>query len=97
MSTPTYLREQGEQQATAAADFRIVALIDAIIEAHAKSGHEFSANTIRDSLPATSSRGLVGARVDAARKRGELVAVGFTRSTLPSTRGAWIKRWIGAR
>lgn len=43
----------------------------------------------------TVRNGLVGARVDAARKRGEMVAVGRIRSSLLSTRSAWICVWVG--
>ena len=93
--TPTTLKHTGQHQATDAADFRVVALIDATIARHAASGQRFSANTLRDELPTVTSRGLIGARLDAARKRGELVAVDRERSTLLSTRSAWICVWIG--
>lgn len=97
MTTPLALKTHGQHQAESAADPRVIAAIDAAIARHAKSGLRFSANTIRDEFPTTSSRGLVGARVDAARKRGELIATDQrVRSTLLSTRGAWLTVWIGA-
>lgn len=95
-TTPQALKTHGQHQAEAAADMRIVAAIDAVIARHAKSGLPFSANDIRDEFPTTKSRGLVGARVDAARKRGELVSVDRERSTLPSTRAAFVTVWVGA-
>lgn len=96
MTTAQHIKESGQHQAEAAADFRVVALIDAAIARHAKSGRRFSANDIRDEFPTTQSRGLVGARVDAARKRGELVSVDRVRSTLASTRSAFVTVWVGA-
>lgn len=97
MTTPLALKDHGQHQAEAAADMRVVALIDAVITRYAKSGREFSANDIRNEWPVITSRGLVGARVDAARKRGELRATDKrVRSTLLSTRGAWLTVWTGA-
>lgn len=96
MSTPLALKDHGQHQAEAAADMRVVAIIDEVIRQAAASGRPFSANDIRGAFSVTS-RGLVGARVDAARKRGELVATDRrVRSTLPSTRGAWLTVWVGA-
>ena len=92
MSTAAALRAEGQHRAETAADMRVLAAIDAHIAAAVASGAEWSANDVRDAFPSCSP-GLVGARVDAARKRGEIEACGFVRSTLPSTRGAWIKRW----
>ena len=95
MTTPAALRAEGQEQATAAADFRVVAMIDLAIARANRTRAEWSANDIRDQFP-TVRNGLVGARVDAARKRGEMTHVAFIRSSLPSTRGAWIKVWRGA-
>lgn len=97
MTTPAALKEHGQHQAEAAADMRVVAHIDNIIRIFAERGVEFSANDIRRFFPTVTSRGLVGARVDAARKRGELRATDRrVRSTLLSTRGAWLTVWVGA-
>lgn len=88
------LRAHGQAQAEQAADPRRIAWIDAVIARAVASGEPFSANDIRESFPVVS-RGLVGARVDAARKRGELEHVGWERSTLTTTRGHVISRWRG--
>lgn len=88
------LRDAGQAQAEQAADPRIILTIDALIAEAASSGQPFSANLIRSRVPVVS-RGLVGARVDAARKRGELEHVGWERSTLTTTRGHVIARWRG--
>lgn len=88
------LRTEGQAQATHAADPRRTATIDRLIREAAASGERFSANSIRDRVPVVS-RGLVGARIDAARKRGELEPVGWTKSTLPSTRSHRIVVWRG--
>jgi hypothetical protein len=96
MSTAQELRTLGQDQAVDHADMRTVASIDDAIAKANASGEVWSANDIRDRFP-TVRNGLVGARVDAARKRGEMHGVGFVRSTLPSTRGAWVKKWLGGR
>lgn len=90
------LRALGQAQATHAADPRVIVTIDALIEGFNASGWAWSANEIRAALPVTS-RGLVGSRVDAARKRGEMEAVGWTKSTLASTRGKPVTIWRGKR
>lgn len=87
------LRAEGQHHAESGTDMRVVAMVDKVIADAIASGRVFDCNEIRDLMPTTQSKGLVGARVDAARKRGEIEACGFVRSTLPSTRGAWIKRW----
>lgn len=88
------LRDLGQEQATNAADMRRVAWIDAVIRGRNVTGLPWSANDIRDAFPVTS-QGLVGARVDAARKRGEMEAVGWVKSTLASTRGKPVTVWRG--
>ena len=93
MTTAAALRAEGQHRAESAADMRVVAMVDKVIADAIASGRVFDCNEIRDLMPTSESQGLVGARVDAARKRGEIEACGFVRSTLPSTRGAWIKRW----
>lgn len=89
------LRREGQAQAEYAADPRVVAIIDGLIAALNATGDEWSANTCRDLLPTVASRGLIGARVDAARKRGEMVACGWVKSTLASTRGKPVTVWRG--
>jgi hypothetical protein len=88
------LRHQGQQQAEHAADSRHIAWIDAVIRGRNLTGLPWSCNDIRAAFP-VSSQGLVGARVDAARKRGEMVAVGWEKSTLASTRGKPVTLWVG--
>lgn len=90
------LRNHGQALASNAADSRRVAWIDAVIARKNASGERWSCNDIRDAFP-VASQGLVGARVDAARKRGEMECVGYTRSTLTSTRGHRICVWVGVR
>lgn len=92
MTSPNALRRTGQLQAENAADPRVLLTVDRVIADAIASGQPFSANTIRSRLPVTS-RGLVGARVDSARKRGLIVAVGREPSTLPSTRGHAIHVW----
>lgn len=96
MTTATALRDLGHALTTNAADPRIVLAVDLVIARWAASGKRFSANEIRDDLPVTHGP-LVGARIRAAamRRPVEMRKVGMTRSSLLSTRSAWIAVWIG--
>ena len=96
VTTPTTLAREGMDAATNAADMRVVAVIDALITIANDSGEVWSANSIRSQLP-TASQGLVGSRVKAAsmRRPVEMVAVGWERSTLPSTHAKPIAQWRG--
>lgn len=97
MTTPgDTLRNLGQSQVTNAADPRVVLTIDTLIARANFTGQQWSANDIRAALP-VAHRNLVGARVDAARKRGEMRAVGWVKSTLPSTRSKPVVVWVGAR
>lgn len=89
------LRIEGGQQAEDHADPRMILMIDAAIDRANDSGEFWSANDIRDQFPSVRN-GLVGRRIDVARRRKKMTAHGFVRSTLPSTRSAWIVRWRGA-
>lgn len=97
---PATLRDVGMTQAECAADPRIIAAIDAAIDAAIAranaTGEPWSANSIRDQLPVTT-RGLVGARINAARMRRpvEMVQVGEVQSTLGSTHAKRIGLWRG--
>ena len=95
-TTPATLRDEGHALTTSHADPRIVLAVDAVIARWIASGRRFSANDIRDDLPVTHGP-LVGARMRAAamRKPTEVRKVTMTRSTLLSTRSAWIAVWIG--
>lgn len=88
--------EDGMQQATDAADPRLVLAVDAKIAEFNATGKPWSANDIRDALPVTHGP-VVGARVKAASMRSprEMVAVGRERSTLLSTHGAFVCKWQG--
>jgi len=89
-------RDAGMAQAEQAADPRVILAIDAAIAEANESGERWSANTIRDKFPVSAS-GLVGARVRAATQRRprEMKHVGWTPSTLRSTRHHEIKVWVG--
>ena len=93
------LRDAGMATAEQAADMRIRALIDLQIDRMNALGVPWSANNIRDLMPTTQSRGLVGARVNAAANRRPAVMekVGEEPSNLPSTHGKPINVWKGVR
>ena len=65
-------------------------VIDRVIEHWASLGVPFSANNLRDDLPAVRLA-LVSRRLIAAQNRRLIKAVGFTRSTLRSTHGAHVR------
>lgn len=93
------LRDEGMELANCAADSRVKAIIDEKIQAAIDSGRRFSANTIRDSLPASDGH-LVGSRMRAAACRkvdGHPIIKRVTTepSTLASTRHAEVKVWLG--
>ncbi len=89
-------RDAGIEQATNAADPRLILAVDRVIAMHNASGLRWSANDIRDALPIVAGP-LVGARVRAAamRRPVEMRKVGMTRSSLLSTHKAWIAVWQG--
>lgn len=89
------LQADGQHRAEAGADMRVVALVDAAIEAAAAAGSVFSANTIRAALPTTTSPGLIGGRIRRAANRNLIQACGFEQSTLTGTRGAYLRQWVG--
>lgn len=94
IATALAAADEGMTLASDAADTRLRLAVDKAIADAIESGEVWSSNTIRDRLP-TVSPGLVGARVDAARKRGEIRCVGQERSTLKSTRGKPVHTWVG--
>lgn len=95
VTTALAAAEEGMNLASDHADTRLRLAVDKAIAEAIASGEVWSANDIRDRLPVVCS-GLVGARVDAARKRGEIRWVGEERSTLRSTRGKRIGKWVAA-
>ena len=94
--SPTQLAAEGMANAEHAADPRVIVIIDALIEAANGSRKPWSANDIRDAVSVTS-RGLVGARVNAAamRRPRVMVKVGEEPSDLNSTHGKKIAVWVG--
>jgi hypothetical protein len=96
MTTPEALRDAGMEAAEAAADPRLVLMVDNVIADLNASGRKWSANEARDLLPVVAGP-LVGARVRAAamRRPVEMVSVGRVKSTLLSTHSAEIRVWQG--
>jgi hypothetical protein len=62
-------------------------VIDRVIEHHASLGRAFSANDLREDLPAVRLL-LVSRRLIVAQHEGRIEKVGYTPSTLASTKGA---------
>ena len=97
MSTPADLRDAGIATTEAAADPRLIAMIDAKIAEANASGRAWSTNDIRHELPVVAGP-LIGARVRAAatRRPVEQVRVGYVPSSLASTHAHPIALWLGA-
>lgn len=92
-------RDEGMARVEAGSDPRVILAIDAAIQAAIDSGRRFSANDIRDQFPVADEH-LAGARFRAwTLKRVDghplMVRVGWTTSTLKSTRSHEIKVWLG--
>jgi len=62
-------------------------VIDKVIEHHASLGNRFSANDLREDLPAVRTL-LISRRLIVAQHEGRIEKVGYTPSTLASTKGA---------
>ncbi|MCF6376929.1 hypothetical protein L2K70_04875 [Nocardioides KLBMP 9356] len=88
--------EEGMATVENGADPRLIAEVDAKIAELNATGEKWSANDCRD-LVSVAAASLVGPRVHAAalRRPREQRKVGMTRSTLLSTKGAWIAVWEG--
>lgn len=89
-------RDAGMAQAENATDPRLMLAVDKKIAEFNATGERWSANDLRDALPVVAGP-LIGARMNAAanRKPTEMKRVGMTRSSLRSTRHAWIAVWQG--
>lgn len=92
-------RDAGIEKVEAAADPRVILMIDDEIQKAVDSGRRFSANDIREKF-SVSDEHLVGARVRsfASRKvdgHPVVVRVGLIPSTLKSTHHHEIKVWLG--
>lgn len=88
--------EAGMEAATDHADARLLLTVDKVIAELNATGKPWSANDARDAVPVAAAH-LVGPRVHAAalRRPREMRKVRMTRSTLLSTKGAWIAVWQG--
>ena len=99
IATAAAQRDAGIEKVEAAADPRVILMIDAEVQKAIDSGRRFSANDIRDKFPVADEH-LVGARIRsfAARRvdgHPVMVRVGLTPSTLASTHHHEIKVWLG--
>lgn len=97
MTAPTTLRDLGTSQALAAADPRVLLMIDAEVKRLCESGAVWSVNDCRHNLPACDPH-VIGARILTLSKRRNprlMRPVGFEPSELASTRGAQIRLWVG--
>lgn len=70
-------------------------VVDQAIRAAAQTLQTFSANDVRELLPAERS-GLIGARFLAAAKRGEIVRIGYVPASHAAGHGRPIALWTAA-
>lgn len=93
---PQEARDAGMLAAEAAADGRLIAIVDEVIAEFNASGRDWSANDIRDRLPAVNPP-VIGARVKAAmmRRPMEMRRVGWVISDLESTKSKTIGQYRG--
>ena len=95
---PTHLRDAALEAQTHAADPRLEAAVDIAIERLIDSGQVFSADTVREHIPAAALP-LVGGRVRSymMRRHPRMVdVVGEIQSTWPATHGKRIMQMRGA-
>jgi hypothetical protein len=88
------LRDEGMARTTQAADAADIAAIDDSIDRLNANGVPWSSNDLRALLPEVRQP-LIGARVRAKARRGEMAKVGYTPSTLPSTHAHPVAVWQG--
>jgi hypothetical protein len=89
------LAEQGMSRAEENAGPDDCQAIDQAIAHFARTDRPFSANDVRPHLPQVR-RPAIGARFNAASRRGLIRPIGYTPSSDPGTHGHPIRLWIGA-
>lgn len=88
-------RDRGVAVVETASDEQGRAVVDQAIRIHAQSRRPFSVNDFRDLVPAERPN-LLGARILAAAKRGEIVRVGYEPATHAAGRGRPVAVWLAA-
>src|SRR5690625_516855 len=103
MTTGTQLRDQGQADvlaADAAIHRGVTEDINAAIADLISEGREFTADDIRERLPADfdpHSDNLLPAVIGSLAARDRIRAVGHRRCTRPSRRAGWMRIWAGGR
>ena len=92
------LRDDGMRTAENNSHPGASAAIDRIISELVAERVEWTADTVRErgGAPLASSSHLMGARINAAARRGEIVCVGVTTSTRPERRQGLTRIWRAA-
>lgn len=91
----TLARDRGLAVVDAATDEQGRAVVDQAIRVCRESRRPFSVNDFRDLLPVERAN-LLGARILAAAKRGEIVRVGYEPATHAAGRGRPVAVWLAA-
>ncbi len=92
VETPTQARDAGIAKVEAATDKQGRAVIDHNIHVVADTGRPFSVNDFRDRLPLERAN-LIGARILAAARRGEIHKVGYTTANHAAGHGRALALW----
>ena len=87
-------KQAGMARADHAADLRTKSAIDRWI---AERDEPFTAEDLRAEVaPLASSPNVIGARINAASRRGEIVMLDHVQATRPEAHGRYIKLWAKA-
>lgn len=91
------LRDEGIARANANCDEWWANCFDAAVGYLASTGVPFTADDVRDLIPASDQPNRVGARFYAACRAGLIQPVGFTLSRSRSRHAGVLRTWVGVR
>jgi hypothetical protein len=94
----TSLKREGMQAATTSSEpSGWVQRFDTELERRAQSGVTFTSEDVTHAVGQPPSSGAVGARINAAARRGLIEHVGYTRATRANQHGAELRTWRGVK
>ena len=90
-------RDDGMRTTEHAAHPGVRVAIDQAISEFAATGEPFTSDDVRTKAQPFGSPNLLGARINAAARRGEIVRVGFVQTVRPEAHGRHVSQWQGVR